>query len=87
MTPATGEWTHIAVVSDTSADEQYQIYVDGTQEASGNMGDPVDSDEANAIGGHALKDQNYFNGQIDEVYAYSVALSDSEVNDLYNTAA
>ena len=40
----------------------------------------------NAIGGHALDPKNYFNGQMDEVYAYSAALSDSEVADLYNTA-
>jgi hypothetical protein len=38
------------------------------------------------IGANSFKDNNYFDGQIDEVYIYSAALSDSEVNSLYTTA-
>jgi hypothetical protein len=84
VTLATDEWTHIAVVSDTSADEQYQIYVDGTQEASSNMGDPADSDMGNTIGGHALDPKNYFDGQMDDARLYGRALSDSEISSLAN---
>jgi hypothetical protein len=79
---ATDEWTHIAVVSDTSADEQYQIYVDGTQEASSNMGDPADSDRVNTIGGHALDPKNYFDGQMDDIRLYGRALSADEIGQL-----
>jgi hypothetical protein len=86
----TDSWTHITVVSDTSdasSDEQYKIYFDGSLEASSNLPDPADQGANNVIGGKPLPfNQDYFDGQIDEVYIYSAALSSTEVSELYNTA-
>jgi len=85
-TPATDAWTHVTVVYDTNASDQYKIYFDGTQEASGNIGDPAGKGNKNMIGGMTNGGTDYFDGQIDEVYIYSAALSSTEVSELYNTA-
>jgi len=86
-TPATDEWTHVAVVSDTNASDQYHIYFDGDQKASGDLGEPGGKGNSNMIGGNTNNNgKDYFDGQIDEVYVYSAALSNSEVSELYNTA-
>jgi hypothetical protein len=84
--PGTNNWTHIAVVSDTSKSDQYQIYVDGAPDGSGNVPDPTTKGNENMIGGNTTNGKDWFNGQIDEVYVYSSALSDSEVNSLYTAA-
>jgi len=82
VVPDIGEWTHIVVQSDTSASQQYQIYIGGTQEATGNLGDPASRNATNAIAGQPHNDQNYLDGQMDEIRLYDRALSDSEISSL-----
>jgi hypothetical protein len=86
VTVAAGEWTHVCVVSDTSADDQYRIFLDGTEEASGNLTAPVSKSDTNVIGGQHSGPftRHYFDGRIDDVRIYDRALSDTEVGGLYN---
>jgi len=87
VTVATGEWIHVAIVSDTNASNQYRIYANGSPEATGDLPDPADEGANNVIGGKPLPfNSDYFDGQMDEVYIYSAALSSTEVSSLYNTA-
>jgi hypothetical protein len=87
VTPTTGAWTHVAVVSDTSASNQYEIFVDGTSEATGDLPDPGGVSDSNVIGGQPSGDYRYFNGLIDEVRFYDRALSASEIGDLANNGS
>jgi hypothetical protein len=80
VTPTTGEWTHVAVVCDTSADEQYRVFVDGTTEAMDNLPDPGGVSAVNVVGGQPNgTGGRFFDGLIDEVRFYDRALADEEV--------
>jgi len=82
VTLTAGEWTHICVVSDTSADSQYRIYIDGTLEGETDLPTPNDVSDSNLIGGQnngADLDMRYVDGRIDEVRLYGRALSEAEI--------
>jgi hypothetical protein len=88
-TPTTGEWTHVAVVSDTTeagGNGQYKIYVDGTLKSQTDLPNPSGTSGQNAIGAQVASFANpgrwWFDGKIDDVRMYDRALSTSEIESL-----
>jgi len=81
VTLTTDEWIHLCVVSDTSASDQYKMYVDGTLEGESDLQEPGEVSDSNLIGGQNAPDldMRYFDGRIDEVRLYDRALSEEEV--------
>lgn len=81
---ATDQWYHVCVVHDASLSSPYQLYLDGTQEASGSLSDPDSKSSYNSISGQSQGglDRYYWDGYIDEVRLYDRALSGSEVTTL-----
>jgi len=76
-----GEWTHVVMIHDGAKDK---IYWNGAVVAEKEVaGDLNDTDKAFGIGYNPIDVSNYFNGQLDEVQIYNVALTDQEVADLY----
>jgi hypothetical protein len=81
VTLPTEEWVHVCVVSDTDADDQYRMFIDGTEEGASDLPDPNDVGDSNLIGGQNAPalDMRYTDGRIDQVRFYDRALSASEV--------
>jgi len=81
---STNQWYHVCAVHDASLSSPYQLYVDGTQEASGSLPDPNSESSYNSIGSQSQEslDRYYWDGSIDEVQLYDRALSGSEVTTL-----
>jgi hypothetical protein len=76
------EWTHICVVSDTSADEQYRVFIDGALEATGDLPEPNSTSNSNLVAGQftgPALDTRYFDGRMDELRLYDRALTAEEV--------
>lgn len=82
VTVAPEEWTHICVVSDTGADEQYRVFIDGTLEATGDLPDPDGTSDSNLVAGQftgPALDTRYLDGRMDELRLYDRALTEGEV--------
>lgn len=81
VTLPTEEWVHVCAVSDTGADSQYRLFVNGTLEAESGLSDPDNVSASNLIGGQNAPDldRRYFDGRIDEVLLYDRALAQEEV--------
>ena len=84
-------WHHVCgVYSGENSDDKLRIYVDGvldnTSSALGGNGLAGTGTSAFAFIGRNIKDTNpqYFNGLIDEVAIWDVALSSSDVTSVYN---
>lgn len=72
--PSSNGWRHLAVVAD---DSSRRIYIDGVEVASGGPGVPTEAaGYMFNIGGAGVQDAsgNYFNGIIDDVAVWDVAL-------------
>ncbi len=85
---AAGTFSHIAGVIDPS-NGVWRIYVNGALAASGTTTSPLESNTdpltigfSNQVSGGS--DTYYFPGLIDDVGLYSRALSDAEIQDIYN---
>ena len=79
---AANTWTHLAVTYDGA---MVRLYVNGVQVASGaQTGDILTSANALQIGGDSFYGQ-YFQGMIDEVRVYSVALTAAQIQSDMNT--
>jgi hypothetical protein len=75
----TGDWLHVAATRDTTQ-TKISIYIDGKHEKSlehANKG-PLDALPTIAIGGNVL-DSRYYNGLVDEVKIFDVALTEEEI--------
>jgi hypothetical protein len=82
VTPSTGQWTHVAVVSDTSeagGAGQYKIYVDGNKEGQTDLPAPSGTSDTNRIGAQQQFGRWYVDGRLDDLRMYDRALSESEI--------
>ena len=78
-------WHHIAAVYDpSSANKKHRIYIDGLQVASGNLTTSVNTGTGGLVIGRRIDGVNPFEGDIDEVRVWDVALSDAVINSHYN---
>ncbi|AXG06593.1 hypothetical protein DU500_09220 [Haloplanus rubicundus] len=84
---AFGDWTHFAVTHDGNGG--LSLYIDGTEAASA-TGASWSSPSQSFILGNTKRwvdrDDEWFDGRIDDVRIYSRALSASEVQSLYDSA-
>jgi hypothetical protein len=81
-------FTHVIGTYDEASGEQ-QVYIDGQPDTTGTPGlfTPATSTDSGAIGAEIEDDgtaADLFDGTIDDVRVYDRALSDSEVQDLYD---
>ncbi len=91
-----GQWHHVVALYDNG---RAALYVDGNLDASTNLGTVfggLDSDrfgylgvgsERDDAGSTAKKPKDYFQGQMDDVFIFNNALTDSEISDLYLNGA
>ncbi len=80
---ALDEWYHVVVVIDELVGT---FYVNGMQSSSFSLGSTVSVEPASLIIGHSRSGTSqYFEGLIDDVRLYDRALSESEIQQLYNT--
>ena len=78
-------WHHIAAVYDpTSSNKKHRIYIDGVQEASGNLTTSVNTGSGGVVIGRRIDGVNPFDGDIDEVRIWDVALSDADIYAHFN---
>lgn len=80
-----GQWYHVAVVRD-DADKTIKLYVNGNVEASNSYAGkvPVSLQGHKYLGSSGPSYTDYFNGDLDEVKIYDRALSDSEIQAIFN---
>lgn len=75
-------WTHVVMVHDGTKDI---IYFNGNKvNEKAVVGNLDSTSKPFGIGFDPIDNANYFNGALDEVRLYNVALTDSEVTNLYN---
>lgn len=75
----TSQWTHIAAVFD-GTNQLLKLYVNGVMVNSVAAGTSISADPTPfTIGRHALTNDRYFKGKIDEVRLFNVALTDEQI--------
>jgi len=82
--PTSGEWHHIAFTKDAS--DNWIYYLDGNNTKNGTFSVAINTNTPTSVTiGERLDVSGYvFNGSIDDVRIYDRALTQSEVNQLYN---
>jgi hypothetical protein len=83
-TPATGVWTHVAIVLDEAQGYGW-LYIDGSLkygDATAIQPDDLGAIDYAWLGRSQFRNDPYFDGMIDEVRVYNRALSDVEISDL-----
>jgi hypothetical protein len=76
-----GTWTHVVMTHDGATDK---IYFDGSMVAEKEVtGDLNSTTQPLGIGYNIIDGGSYFNGSLDDIQIYRVALTDTEVADLY----
>ncbi|MBT5908584.1 MAG: hypothetical protein HOH25_02205, partial [Opitutae bacterium] len=78
-----GSWQHVVGIFAGTA---RKLYVDGTLKATGTGADTGITQNGNQlrIGGWDISPAYDFDGLIDEIRLYDIALSDSEISEIYN---
>ncbi|KAA3631860.1 MAG: hypothetical protein DWQ02_15755, partial [Bacteroidetes bacterium] len=77
-----GTWTHVVMTHDGTKDI---IYFDGAMVAEKDVEGALDvTTNPFGIGYNPIDNANFFNGSLDEVQIYNVALTAQQVEDLYN---
>jgi len=78
-------WQYVTAVRDARS---VKVYINGVETASGTASCqlPVNYVSTNLYFGRHATLGRYWNGQMDEIRAYSRALSSSEISDLYNAS-
>ena len=74
-------WYHIAV---TNVGRSFRLYVDGSQVALGDMDVATPNNTNFKIGRQQGGNDNKIDGKVDEVSVYDRALSDAEIQGIYN---
>jgi len=80
----TNTWVHLAAVY--VKDGEYIFYINGTENGRDTLSTNFDNTATLGIGGDAINNTNYFDGQIAEVRYYDHALTPAEVLYLYHVA-
>lgn len=76
-----GQWHHVAA---TCTSGTIQMYVDGVASGSTSAVSPNPANNNTYIGyGHTTSDFGYFNGAIDDVAMFNVALTAAQIKDIY----
>lgn len=75
-----GTWYHVAT---TRTNGLVKLYINGTEVASGNQAASIGASFGFTIGNHPSTNIEQFNGFIDELRVYGRALSQSEINLIY----
>jgi hypothetical protein len=78
---ATTGWQHVTIVQNGAANQRI-VYVDGASTGTGSARNAANTGDL-WIGG-AKSVNEYFNGTIDDVRFYNIALSAADVLELYN---
>jgi arabinan endo-1,5-alpha-L-arabinosidase len=78
------EWSHVAVCLNGS---EMTIYVNGQPDVSANYGRRVPREGHRLVISSYQADTRFYNGKIDEVRIYNIALSEQEVGALYDEAS
>ncbi|MFK7921175.1 MAG: LamG-like jellyroll fold domain-containing protein, partial [Bacteroidia bacterium] len=81
-----GLWHHVVGVYDPAASSQISLYVDGVLDVAGNIPTPINTGSGNMRIGQRIDGINHFNGSIDEVRVWNLALSPSQVAANFNQA-
>ncbi|OMP30096.1 hypothetical protein BKM32_14570 [Mangrovimonas sp. DI 80] len=81
-----GAWHHVAAVYDPSASPKVKVYVDGEEDASGNPTVNTSSySYATKIRlGKRVDGVNFFQGDLDEVRVWNVALTEAQIKNRMN---
>ena len=78
-------WYHVVLTRSGSASNwDYSIYINGVSDGTANTAQNPDSQQGSAIGRYGQSSSGYFNGEIDEVGVFNVALTGAEVLSIYN---
>lgn len=75
------EWIHVAATWDGV---DIVLYLDGVEEARVAAGTPIGPTSGLKLGSHPYADQNYWDGLVDEVSLWNIALTQPEIADLMN---
>lgn len=82
-----GEWVHVASVYD-GLFQTHTVYINGVQEGLNNTSVPADLEWLDAgewlIGEDSCCNGREFNGRIDDLAVFDLALSASDISDIYN---
>jgi hypothetical protein len=81
-----GLWHHVAAVYDpTLSTQKFKLYVDGLLDTAGNLPTTVNTSSINALRlGRRLDGIHHFEGEMDEVRCWNVALSAADILNAYN---
>ncbi|NNJ79075.1 MAG: DNRLRE domain-containing protein, partial [Xanthomonadales bacterium] len=81
-------WRHIAYTFDDAADQQF-LYIDGVEAGSSTFATSISYTQASntTIGAHPSSTSYNFNGQIDDLRIYNVALTAAEIAELATVPA
>ena len=77
-------WHHVAAVYDPSTTTKHLLFIDGQPATSGNLTTAVNTTISGLRIGQRVDGANGFEGEIDEVRVWNVALSDSAISAHYN---
>lgn len=78
-----GSWHHVMSVIDDTV-KRMMVYVDGSAEGNCTYTGSLSAHASVGISVGSRNSDRYYDGQLDEVYAFDVALSKAEVQNLYN---
>lgn len=78
---STGAWNHIVGTYDGSV---ARLFVNGAERASSTISGSLAANTANVRIGNRVGNVNYWNGRIDEARIYNRALSQTEIQAMYN---
>lgn len=81
-----GLWHHVVGVYDPAASNQLSLYVDGVLDVAGNITTPINTASGNMRIGQRIDGARQFDGSIDDVRVWNLALSPSQVAANFNQA-
>ncbi|MEM6345094.1 MAG: LamG-like jellyroll fold domain-containing protein [Bacteroidota bacterium] len=81
-----GLWHYVVGVYDPTASNQLSLYVDGVLDVSGNIPTPINTALGNMRIGQRVDGARHFDGTIDEIRVWDIALSPSQVAANFNQA-
>ncbi|MEL7532084.1 MAG: LamG-like jellyroll fold domain-containing protein [Bacteroidota bacterium] len=79
-----GLWHYVVGVYDPTASNQLSLYVDGVLDISGNIPTPINTASGNMRIGQRMDGARHFDGTIDEVRIWDIALSPSQIAANFN---